>query len=101
MASTFAARESRLNRAVFAHLSNTDAVVDSIAVAAIFDNGFALGNVGPYGMATSQPSLTLSTADVPATPVGVSVVVGGASYLVAAHEPDGTGVSRLLLESAA
>jgi hypothetical protein len=52
-------------------------------------------------MASSQPALTLSTADVPATPVGVSVVVGGASYLVAAHEPDGTGVSRLLLESAA
>jgi hypothetical protein len=72
-----------------------------VAVAAIFDNGYALGSVGTYGMATSQPSLTLSTADVPATPVGVSVVVGAASYLVAAHEPDGTGVSRLLLELAA
>ena len=32
---------------------------------------------------------------------GAAVVVGATSYLVAAHEPDGTGLSRLLLESAA
>lgn len=100
MASTFAARESRLNQAVFAHLSNTDATLNAVAVTGIFDNGYAPGSVGPYGMASTQPSLTLSTASVPADPVGMPVVVGAASYLVAAHEPDGTGISRLLLELA-
>lgn len=69
-------------------------------VQAIFDNGYAAGAVGVIGVASSQPSLTLATASVPANPVGSAVVVSGASYLVAAHEPDGTGMSLLLLEAA-
>jgi hypothetical protein len=77
------------------------ATVGGVAVGVIFDNGYALGNVGLLGMAGSQPSITLKTTDVPATPVGGAVTVGATAYLVAAHEPDGTGISRLLLESAA
>lgn len=71
------------------------------AVSGIFDNGYALGSVGPFGMASTQPVLTLATASVPANPVGITAVVGGGAYLVAAHEPDGTGISRLLLEASA
>ena len=52
-------------------------------------------------LSISDDQLTLATADVPASPVGLTVVVGAVSYLVAEHEPDGTGISRLLLESAA
>jgi hypothetical protein len=100
MAATFAARESRLNRAVFTHLSNVDATINAVLVSGIFDDGYALGSVGTFGMATTQPTLTLSTADVPASVVGTSVVVGAQSYLVASHEPDGAGVSRLMLEVA-
>lgn len=74
--------------------------VGGVSVSAIFDNANALGSVGPYGMASTQPVLLLTTASVPANPVGLSAVVGDVTYLVAAHEPDGTGVSRLLLESA-
>lgn len=69
------------------------------AVQAIFDNGFALGDVG-LGMASTQPALTLPTSVVPASPIGVAAVVNATNYLVAAHEPDGTGMSRLLLERA-
>ena len=76
------------------------ATVGGVAVGVIFDNGYALGNVGTLGMASSQPSITLKTSDVPISPVGTAVLIGSASYLVAAHEPDGTGISRLLLESA-
>ena len=76
------------------------ATVGGVSVAVIFDNASALGAVGPFGMASTQPSITLPTTQVPATPVGTTVVVGGGTYLVAAHEPDGTGISRLLLESA-
>ena len=76
------------------------ATVGGVSVAVIFDNASALGAVGPFGMASTQPSVTLPTAQVPVDPVGTSVVVGGSTYLVAAHEPDGTGISRLLLESA-
>lgn len=70
-------------------------------VLGIFDNGFALGSVGPYGMASTQPTLTLPTASVPADPVGVACIVAGVAYVVAAHEPDGTGVTRLILELSA
>lgn len=101
MTTPFAALETRLNAAVFARLANASATLDGVAVSAIFDNGYALGSVGPMGMASTQPSLTLPTASVPANPVGLTVVVGGVSYLVACHEPDGTGISRLLLESGA
>jgi len=101
MAATFAALETRLNRAVFSRLSNTDATLNGIAVMGIFDNANAIGSVGPFGMASTQPTLTLPTASVPANPVGLSALVGAVTYLVAAHEPDGTGVSRLLLEASA
>lgn len=69
-------------------------------VRAIFDNGYARADVGYAGMSTTQPSLTLATADVPASPVGLAVVADSASYAVAVHQPDGTGISILLLERA-
>jgi hypothetical protein len=74
------------------------------AVQAVFDNGYALGAAGPFagmGIATPQPRLTCATAALPADPVGAAVVVGAASYTVAEHQPDGTGISVLLLEVAA
>ena len=77
------------------------ATLGGVAVTAIFDKGFALGNVGAYGMVSTQPTLTLATANVPASPEGQAAVVNGVAYLVASHEPDGTGVSRLMLEKAA
>lgn len=69
-------------------------------VEAIFDNAYALGGVGPIGAATTAPAITLPTANVPADPVGKAVVHSGDTYTVIAHEPDGTGVSVLLLERA-
>ena len=69
------------------------------SVQAVFDNGFSLGAVG-IGMAGTQPTLRLRTADVAADPVGQAVSVNAVAYTVAAHEPDGTGVSVLMLERA-
>lgn len=94
----FAARETRLNTAVFAHLANTSATLGGVAVTGIFDNGYSAGNVGGMGIASAQPTLTLPTASVPANPVGVTAVVASASYTVAEHQPDGSGVSVLYLE---
>lgn len=76
------------------------ATVGGQAVQGVFDNGYAVGAAGPFGMATTQPRLTCATAQVPANPVGQAVVVAGGSYVVAEHQPDGTGVSVLLLEVA-
>lgn len=77
----------------------TSAVLDGVAVVGILDKGYSLGNVGLVGMAGTQPVFTCPT---PAgDPVGQVLTVGADRYVVAAHEPDGTGVSRLLLEVSA
>ncbi len=76
------------------------ATVDGASVSAIFDNGYQASAVGALGMASSMPTLTLPTASVPASPVGKAVVVAGISYTVAEHQPDGSGVSTLVLERA-
>lgn len=70
-----------------------------------FSNTFALVSVGSLGMASSSPAISLPDTAVPADPVGTAVVItqghGLGSYLVAEHEPDGSGVSVLVLELAA
>lgn len=97
----FAAIEARANTAIFSRLANTTATVGGNSMRGIFDTAFSLGSVGPFGIASSQPRLTLPTASLPADPVGQACTVGAASYLVAEHQPDGTGISVLLLEVAA
>lgn len=84
----------------FAPPAGQAVTVGGVVVFAIFDNGYALGSVGPIGMASSQPMLTLATTDVPADPDGTAVVVGSTNYTIGAHEPNGTGVSQLMLEAA-
>lgn len=100
MAAKFATLEKRLNTSVFAHLSNTGTVVlDGLPTTGIFDIPDALGSVGMYGMASTAPTLTLATSDVPPSPEGMVAVIRDKRYRVATHEPDGTGVSRLMLET--
>lgn len=101
MSAPFAKLEGRLNASVFKHLSNAEATFNNgPAVAGIFDNGYALGNVGLTGMASTQPTFTLPTASISGEPEGQTLVVNATSYYVSAHEPDGTGMSRLILELA-
>lgn len=76
------------------------ATLAGTAVRGIFDNAYELGAVGMAGMATTAPVFTLATSDVPAGAAGASLVVNGISFTVAEHQPDGTGVSLLLLERA-
>lgn len=77
------------------------ATIGGQAVTGIFDSAHALGAVGDFGASTTQPRLTLPTAQVPANPVGQAVVVAEQDYVVEEHHPDGTGVSVLLLGASA
>lgn len=77
--------------------------LDGQAREAIFDADYQLAPFGAAavgGMATSQPMLTLPTSNVPASPVGKTAIVGSTTYTIVEHQPDGTGVSRLMLERA-
>ena len=82
-------------------------------VSGVFDNGYALGNVGSVGMACSQPMWVVATSTIPPIvidwflyftepldPLDLLVTLNDVQYKVVAHEPDGTGISRLLLELA-
>jgi hypothetical protein len=84
----------------FADFAAPACTVGGVSVKAIFDADPTVGRVGMMGMAGTQPALMLATASVAADPVGLAAVVNGVSYVVAAHEPDGTGMSLLLLERA-
>lgn len=74
------------------------ATLNGVTVSGIFDNSYITGSVGPAGIASAQPLFTLATADVPANPVGKTLVTGSITYTVAEHQPDGTGVSTLALQ---
>jgi hypothetical protein len=76
------------------------ATLGGVAVSVLFNNGYSAGSVGSLGMGDLSPSITLPTAQVPASPIGLFVAVGGGSYVVAEHQPNATGISTLLLERA-
>lgn len=74
-----------------------NATLSGAAVCGIFDNANVVTEEG-MGMATTRPIFTLATTNVPSSPVGRTFVRNGVTYAVAAHEPDGTGMSVLVLE---
>lgn len=85
-----------LNTAEFAD----DAILDGVPVRGIFDRTYVEAGAG-MGMSSTAPAFTLPTVDVPAGPVGKSLTVNGVNYAIAAVEPDGTGVTLLILERTA
>lgn len=76
----------------------SQAVLAGVNVLGIFTDPYAMGSVGGLGMATGKPTFALASSDVPANPVGLQLVVGGVSYEIADAQPDGTGVTTLVLE---
>lgn len=99
LSAPFARLEQRLNTAVVGRLSNAIATLNGLEVAGIFDNAYHAGDIG-IGMASTQPAFTTLTANVVGEAVGQLLTIHGTGYYVAAHEPDGTGMSLLLLEVA-
>lgn len=100
MSAPFADAQARLTQTVIAHLADATATLGGVTVQCMFDAAYAQVNVGLHGVASSAPMLHLKTADVPADVLGVAVTVNGAAYTVAEHQPDGAGISRLLLAAA-
>jgi hypothetical protein len=72
--------------------------VQGQALSAVFRNGYS--DAGDTE--TRVPQLTCPTVDVERLQLdrkGASVDVDGKTYRIRRHEPDGTGMSRLILES--
>lgn len=73
-----------------------DATVGGVALRGIFDSAYAEA----LSMEGSGPVLRFATADKSNAAQGDAVVIGAASYTVAAVEPDGTGITLLRLQEA-
>lgn len=73
------------------------ATIGGVSTLALVDDEYAaaLGMV-----AGSAPVLTIQTAAVPAVAIDNAVVVNATNYTVVGIHPDGTGLTRLILEAA-
>lgn len=72
------------------------ATVGGVSLTGIFDNAYA----DPFGMvAATSPVLLAADSDVAAAEIGDLVSVGGGTYAVAEIQPDGTGMTRLMLKT--
>jgi hypothetical protein len=94
---SFLAAQDRANASVLRHLANARVLIAGVEVDGIFKNpsqNVALG----LGAADSRPSVTVASSAVPENPVDSSIDIDGAPYIIASHEPDGTGLTVLRVE---
>lgn len=70
------------------------ATIGGVSVGGLFDDAY----LDPLGMSGSQSSLLCASADVSTAVQGTAVVVNGINYTVGSIQPDGSGMTRLLLQ---
>lgn len=95
MASPFAAHEARINAAVVKHLSNATADFwFGITVDGIFDNAY----LDALGFSGATPVFNCISSAVVSAAQGDAVVISGVNYTISRIEPDGVGMTRLVLQ---
>jgi hypothetical protein len=107
MAVNFAALEDRTARAVHRHLFNATASgVDGAGGALLFDVAFDDAYVAMLGAEASAPQALALSANALAVPYQAALLItrkgspAGTGFVVVNKEPDGTGLTRLILERA-
>jgi|APSaa5957512535_1039671.scaffolds.fasta_scaffold122586_3 hypothetical protein len=70
-------------------------------VKGIFDNDFFEVEVGEVGVQGNQPRFFCASADISGLGEGDAIVIGGVTYNAIREEPDGTGVSLIILRESA
>lgn len=88
---------------LFAFLGTADfavtATYDSSAeVVGIFGAPHELVPLGMAMAAAAAPQFVCRSADIAANPVGKTLLVNAVTYTIAEHQPDGTGMSLLILK---
>jgi len=69
--------------------------VNAVSTEGIFDKEY--GEI--FNMDGNKPVLLIKTSDIGSAVRGSAVVVNAASYTIAGIEPDGQGMTRLILEA--
>lgn len=85
--------------AFFADFGVTGTLAGGAAVTGIFDRDY-MASLGGQVSATG-PAFGVKTSDVAARGIafGTAITIGGTAYTVRDTQPDGTGVTLLLLET--
>lgn len=68
------------------------------AINVIFDNDWDAMPLGMAGQSALRPRAMCRSADIAANPVGKTLLVNAVTYTIAEHQPDGTGMSLLILK---
>lgn len=71
----------------------------STTISGIFDNEYIGVPSGDIDVESASPAFTCQTSDVPSADHGDTLVVNSVTYTVRGVQPDGTGITVLLLES--
>jgi hypothetical protein len=69
-------------------------------VRGIYDAAYLLAPMGASGISAAQPAFTLASASVPAQVFQALLVIPQGSFKVIESQPDGTGVTVLILQKA-
>ena len=95
MTARFAALESRVNAAAMRHCANAVATIGAAEVAVIFDSA----HVEAMGMDATESVVLMRDTDVAANNVAsnTALTVRGTAYYVARLQPDGAGLTALVL----
>lgn len=92
----FSALAARMDADIYTHLSDP-ATLDGEAVRGMFQAPWQQPRMGTMGTGIVEPVLVVRDADAAETAEGSTVEVAGHAYEVVSIEPDGTGLTALVL----
>ena len=83
--------------AMLADYGSTVTKADASTFVAIFDNDFLAVDLDESEVESSEPTLLARTADVSGLAHGDSLTISAVSYTVRGIQPDGTGMTQIML----
>jgi len=83
--------------AMLADYGSTVTKADASTFVAIFDNDFLAVDVDESEVESSEPTLLARTADVSSLTHGDTLTISAVSYTVRGIQPDGTGMTQIML----
>ena len=93
----FANLEAVVNSMVLNHLANVQVQIGGALVPGIFRKPSTVDSLGG-GAANTSPSVQVASNAVMAEPVGQQISIAGVPYVIVEPQPDGTGLTTLIVE---
>ncbi len=83
--------------AFFGDFGEAAILKDGTEIIAIFDAAFSMNSPMGMNIENSKPTATVKSSDIPALAHGDTMEIRGTIYMVVGIEPDGTGVTTVIL----